>query len=87
MVCNLVCKICMYTYVCVSATCAINGRSGTNLIIATPQPEIIQMLRKLESMVIHRCRLQICNQISRIDNNIFVIQCTIFNWIINKLIY
>ena len=71
---------------CVPATCAINGRSGTNLTMAIPQPEIIQMIRKLGSRVIHRCGLQICNQISQINNNLFVIRCTIFNWLINKLI-
>ena len=57
----------------------------TNLTMAIPQPEIIQMLRKLGSKVIDRCRLQICNQISQIDNNLLVIWCTIFNWLTNKL--
>ena len=81
------CKILLHIWnLCVSATCAINGRSGTNLTKAIPRPEIIQMLRKLGSRVIHRCRLQICHQISQIDNKHFVTRCTISNWLINKLI-
>ena len=44
------------------------------------------MFRKLGSRVIHRCRLQICKQISQIDNNLFVSWCTIINWLINKFI-
>ena len=72
--CKLVCKICMY--ISVSATCAISGVSGTNLTMAISEPKMIQMLRKLGYNVIHRCNLQICNQISQIDNNLIVIRCT-----------
>ena len=57
-----------YCHLCIS------GRCGTNLTMAIPQPEIIQMLGKLGSRAIHRCRLQICNQILQIDNNLFVIR-------------
>ena len=34
-----------HVYICISATCSISGRSGTNLTMAIPQPEIIQMFR------------------------------------------
>ena len=73
-------------YICVLATCMICGRSGTNLTMAISKTEIFQMLRKLGSRVIHKCRLQICDQISQIDNNLFVIRYTIYNWLINILI-
>ena len=46
----------------------------------------MQMFRKSESRVIHRCKFQICNQISHIDNPFFVIRCQIYNYLIHKLI-
>ena len=64
----------------------MSGRSGTDLAMVIPQWEIIQMFRKLGSMVIHRYRLHICDQISHIDNNLFDIRSTTINWLINKLI-
>ena len=62
------------------------GTSGTNLTMAKPHPEIMQMLRKSESRVIHRCKFPKCNQISHIDNPFFLIRCQTFNYLINKLI-
>ena len=50
-----------------------------------PQPEIMQMFRKSESRVIYKCKFQICNQISLIDNPFFVIRCQISDYLINKL--
>ena len=39
----------------------------------------VQMLRKFGSRVIHRCRLQICSQISFNDYTFVDIRCLIFN--------
>ena len=61
-------------------------QSGTNLTMSVAQPKIIQMLRELGPRVINRCKLQVCNKISQIDNNLFVIRSTRFYWLINKLI-
>ena len=63
--------------ICVSAACAISGTSGTNLAMAVTHPEILQMLRKSDSRLIHRCRFQIRNQISHIDNTFAGIHCPI----------
>ena len=72
----------MSIYKYVSATCAI---SGTNKTMAVHHPEIMEMVRKSESRVIIRCKFQIWNQISHIDNLFFCIRCQIFNYLINKL--
>ena len=61
--------------ICASATCAISGTSGTNTTIAITRPEIQQMLRKLGSRVIHRCRFRICNRILHINNTFADIRC------------
>ena len=67
-------------------TCAISGRSGTNLTMAIPHPEIIQMLRKLGSRVIHKYRLQICNQISHTNNQILSkVTANILNFIYSAI--
>ena len=52
--------------------------SGTNLTMSIPHPEIMEMLRNLESRVIHRCKFQIYNQIAHIDSPFFVIRRQIF---------
>ena len=57
--------------ICVSATCAISGTSGTNLTMTSTPLKKVEMLRKLEYGVIHVPRFQICNQILHILN-IFV---------------
>ena len=56
---------------CVSATSAISGTSGTNMTMAITQLEKVQMLTKLKYRVTRVRRFQICNQIIQIDN-IFV---------------
>ena len=51
--------------------------------MAIPHPKIMETLRKSESRVINKYKLEICNQISHIDNPFFVIRCQIFNYLIN----
>ena len=43
---------------CVSVACTIYGVSVTHLVMVTPHPEIMQMLGKSESKVIHNCKFQ-----------------------------
>ena len=53
--------------------------SGTDLPMTINQPEIMLMLKTLGFRVILRCRFQIYNRISKI-NNVFVdISCPVFN--------
>ena len=52
-----------HVYICVYATSTVSGTSGTDLTMSINNPEILKMLRKSGSRVIHRCKFQICNQI------------------------
>ena len=47
--------------------------------IVITQLKKVQMLRRIRSRVIDRCRLQICSQISFNNNKFVDIRCLIFN--------
>ena len=63
----------------------MSGTRGTDLTIAIPHQEKMEMIRKSEFRVIHIWQSQICNQIPHIDNIFFVICCEVFTYLINRL--
>ena len=64
------------------STCATCGTSGTNFKVAVPQQEIMEMLRKLTSIVFQAHTIQKCNQNLCILNTFVIIR---YKYIISKL--